>query len=457
MLMVVRYNIQLVGYVFILQLLGIVILVKLRGCINLTMLLSPGFLTLMYLLLNFAFGSLAVYNNVGLENTHVLHRRIMSCNESELFLINSFFLLCNCIVFDIWLKRVGYYNHQYVQNIDCLKNKKILIACIVILIFLFFYQVNLLFVGSATIPEGETTGYNFYFRLVTIIVLSISVIYSLGLKKRCLFYALILAYMTVTSYSSKREIMFIGILFLFLESLKTNIRINFSFKKMLLLFVACICFFYIVVFSSIMRGYGNYQIESPIDAIKKVPEYIQEDYFLDAATANFEVSAAYGHSALCVHYVLNDDIPLQFGKTIIKFLFIPIPRYLFPDKPNGMIHIYTQKYDSSFRGIGGSYPVNVYSEMFANFYLFAPLFVWVLFTIFEKMYYKIIHLLNRRVKYLRLLILLQFYLLFIGFVRGDGLESIFLPVVVTFPLLLYFLSLHKWVDTKNNSMNIIKS
>ena len=48
-------------------------------------------------------------------------------------------------------------------------------------------------------------------------------------------------------------------------------------------------------------------------------------------------------------------------------------------------------------------------------------------------------------------------LLFIGFVRGGGLESIFLPVVVTFPLLLYFLSLHKWVDTKNNSMNIIKS
>lgn len=442
MIFIVGYKIQCVWIVYLVQLLMHLFLVCRIKDLCLTKLLSPCFLSLLYLSLNFLFGSMFVLNDIAIGSGLGLLDKIHAVTISNLQIANSFFILCNGIVFDVWLRGLKWrsFKNTHVFDVREFKKGRLFVFSLFILLFCAIVPIDLsMFGGAVADGTGAAENFNYYYRVVTIIFLSVGFFYTKERRVRYLFYLLMILYLVLTSFSSKREILFVVIFFLFIESLKQKLVLKVSIKNIAYLFIVSILAIWIILVSSVLRGYGNYDIKSPLDAFKSVNKYIQEDYFLEAATANFEVNSAYGHSMMCVDYVLNENIPLQYGKTFIKVLFIPFPRQMFPEKPNAMIDIYTRTYDPLFRSLGGSYPVCIYSEMFANFLFLAPFFVLLFFILFESMYYRILEQMDSRKSLFKLISLLMIYTLFISAVRGGGLESLVIPYIITLPVLLFLL------------------
>ena len=187
-----------------------------------------------------------------------------------------------------------------------------------------------------------------------------------------------------------------------------------------------------------MRGYGGYSINSPTDALKKVPEYVNEPFFLDAAAANFEVAEAFGNAAICIEYVIENKIELQKGSTILKVFTIPIPRSMWGDKPISMINVYTLAADPLFVARGGSYPVLLFSEFFANFHWFGLLFVWPFYYVLDTIYRSVVNRYRKGelgFKYLSSSFLIASV---VQLTRGSGLDLYFLYLVVALPLIFFF-------------------
>ena len=127
-------------------------------------------------------------------------------------------------------------------------------------------------------------------------------------------------------------------------------------------------------------------------------------------------------------------------KLILLFLFIP--RFMFPFKPEQIIALYTVQYDPAFRAIGGSYPISVFSEFFWNFHL-AGLFLTIFLIIFCYYFYK--HLINSienfSLSYILLYLVCYFNILMLA--RGSGLDMYFLFIILS----AFFIMIYSLMDS----------
>jgi len=189
-----------------------------------------------------------------------------------------------------------------------------------------------------------------------------------------------------------------------------------------------------------LRVIVRYKINSPFDAFTYIPEYVNSDFFADAIVSNLELNTVYGNTTNCIELVENSEIDLQWGGTLIKPLFLFLPRSIFEYKPNSIISVYTKKYAPFFYSKGGSYPVTVYAEMFANFYYFGIIFLFLFYFFLEKLYVSFI---NGWDNYLNKtnVALIFLFVTSIQYVRGSGLDLWLLYVIIGYPaaLMIFFL------------------
>ena len=118
---------------------------------------------------------------------------------------------------------------------------------------------------------------------------------------------------------------------------------------------------------SIARGYGNFDVENVLVAFFYIGDYIRSDIFRDAIVDNLEFSGVYFDTVNCADYVLNNQIPTLLGSTFIKPLFLPIPRELFPLKPESMINIYTSTFVPGFYSRGVLYLLDFMGKLLLIF------------------------------------------------------------------------------------------
>ena len=413
----------------------VVVILLLRKRENYIYFFSPSFMTLLYLNLSFALGHIVVSEAIGFD----LKYYTAFLGFQSVKFITGFFILCNFMVF-LAMNFKDF--DKVIENRDDIKPQKIsavskfkIYPLFVVLFLLGFVQIDLSLIGGG----GE---FSYVFKLVVAIII-ILLVSDFKSKIKYLYYLGMIFIFVIGSFDSKREILYVIILILFFEFVRNRITIKMRFKQFVFFTLGLAFIFYLIVVSSIMRGYGNFGVDNPIDASKYVFKYITSDYAANALSANFELTSVYGNSSNAVNYVYSGQVDYLYGTTFIKFLFLPIPRSIFPEKPDSMIDIYTTKFSPDFRSGGGSYPIVIYAESFWNFSLLSLPFIFCIFYFFNKMYLKMIRYVMHIKVNVQSVFLIYMFSTLIQFIRGSGFEIWLVYGILSLPFSWLLISIFR--------------
>lgn len=398
--------------------------------------LTPIMLVILYIDISFTLGSYAFYNNLVLiradyndylnwEHTNTISLYILVINTFLFYLDLLFTKKYLNIYSKFKIDNESYFNikTKYLQNI-----------AIIFFIIFFFIPFDVSFLGGS----GNMAGVPM---TISALILILIVSYS-NSKYKYLIYILILIGFASFSYASKREAIFFIFPIIFLEIYLNRVKVNFQLIMKLLLIGFFLLF--LILIMSIMRGYGGYNIDS-INIVSVIPflfDYIQEDLFLEYLFNNIETNYTYFHSMQAMEYIHGDNSLLSYGSTVIKFLFITIPSSIYEFKPESIIQLYTEHRDPYYRSIGGSWPINVYSEMFWNFYYFGFFYVILFFIIFNLIFIKLLILINNR-KIIYHSFYLYFYMQILMYARGSGFDMFIVYMIFGLVFSYFYLILMK--------------
>jgi hypothetical protein len=230
----------------------------------------------------------------------------------------------------------------------------------------------------------------------------------------------ILVLMVILHPHDKRIAIFLILPFIFLEFRIGALRLSLS-SIIVVFTIVCILIF-LVLIMSIARGYGDFDVDgSVLLAVRYVGEYVSSDTFVAAFFQNIEVTYFYFHYVNAIEFVASGLEAPRLGETLIKPLFLPIPRDVIGWKPESIIHIYTNAYDPVIRSIGGSWPPNFAADYFWNFHAFGillfPVFAWCNVCIFNIL---TAYNADRRPGFF--IFVLYVYMNILTYARGSGLD-----------------------------------
>lgn len=196
-------------------------------------------------------------------------------------------------------------------------------------------------------------------------------------------FSLISIYISMEAFAfSKRNVIFPAIIIISILLEKGGISKRSSFV------IAGLALFSIIPMS-IYRGYGSYDIYSFYGAFYYSLDYISGPNFWKYFANNMEFSSYYFHGINAVEIFWQSGNYL-YGETLLRSVISPFIYVGLIEGLDSSIDIYTNLYDPNFRAIGGSYPVNVFSELFMNFGVFSIVIYPIICLIFDKIYFKIL-------------------------------------------------------------------
>lgn len=381
-------------------------------------LLSPSFIVVSYININFFIGSIVF--NAGLVIDFVLvpyhqwknqHLTMAYFNCANLLIVISYLVAHKLKLPNL----TNFYNLRKVQN-----QSLIVIGGFLILLFS-YVQIDLSFLGA----DGS---FHIIPKSLGAILIFVVCFRSFSLPYRILSYFLVIFLFAVAAFEDKRDAIFLLLPILLLEFTRYPIIIN--FKKIILGFFVVGFISYLIIVMSILRGYGSFEPKGFFDATKYVKEYIYSESFVPSFMNNIEVSYTYFHSNNSVEYVLEDPSLLSYGSTIIKPLFIMFPRYMFPWKPDSIIHLYTSTFSKEMRDRGVSWPVSIQSELFWNFHFVGIAIGAFIFFIFNSVYLKVIDLIVKD-EIINSIHLLYIYQQSLVLFRGSGMDQFIIDVFLS--------------------------
>jgi hypothetical protein len=405
---------------FFAQILLFLIAASLKRVVRNRFLLSPSFIAASYLNINFLIGSLVFMHGSVYES--LLTRYV---DWKSLPLSMTYFNLANFSIIGAYFlsRNLKLPNSKLLFDARRVKNLTLIFVGIFLVILFSFVGINLSFFSS-----DQSDFYIIPKSLGAILI--VAILYrSVTLKIRIICYSLIILVFSISSFEDKRDAIFLLLPILLLESRKSNFRVD--LKKGLTGILAISFLSYLIMVMSILRGYGSYNPSGFIDAMKYVPDYIRSEDFIPAFMNNLEISYTYFHSNNAIEQIVNDPKKITFGSTIIKPLFIFIPREYFPQKPVSIIEHYTNSFSKEMRSEGFSAPISIQSEMFWNFHFLGVIFLFFLFILFNSVYRNVVQLIeaDNIINYLPLLYIYQQSLVLF---RGSGLDQFLVDVVLSF-------------------------
>ena len=139
---------------------------------------------------------------------------------------------------------------------------------------------------------------------------------------------------------------------------------------------------------------------------------------------------------------MNDTNLVEYGSTIYKVFFIIFPRSLFSFiKPDSFIHLYTHAYSPGLRAAGGSYPPNLYAEMFWNFHFSGFVIMNMVLFGFTKIYISTLKKITQG-QFFKFNHLIFIYLFLVTYYRGSGLDmfAVYTIFALFFSAVIYYAS-----------------
>jgi hypothetical protein len=183
------------------------------------------------------------------------------------------------------------------------------------------------------------------------------------------WYAVYLLVLAAFSFENKREIAMVLFLVVFLETYYSRTRLRFAPSSVLLYCTIGASFFALVLAASILRGYGNFEVSGVLEALWYIPGYLTSDLFIDGITDNLELNYNYGVTVTSIDHGIRSLIDYQYGATLLKVFYLPVPRDALAYKPESMMAIFTQVYAPEWWSVEGSMPVMFAADMFLNFHV----------------------------------------------------------------------------------------
>ena len=408
------------GYLFYLLQLIFLIINVIKQKNNYIFLLSPTFITYLYINLSFTFGHLVVSRGIEFDLIYfnTFNNYLSVRYVTIVFILFNFFIVLG--IPKMFLKSIVTSNSKLEFNI--LK----FLLCYGLIILLSFLTFDLELIGGGS-------NYAYAIKLGLTIIVGLNVLRLKLLTKRIFLYLLLIIPFLIFNYESKREIIFVLFLFLSLEIFKFKPHVKFNFKTFTVISLSSIIFISLILVASILRGYGVYKIDNPIDAVKNLPNYINSDIITKGLAINFELSTTYGNSSNAIDYINKGEVNYLYGSTFLKFLFLPIPRKYFPSKPESMVNIYTKKFAPEYHYTGSTRPIIIYSEFFWNFGIFGFLLIAIMFNILNRFYYKMLVTLNKNIINPKIIFNLFLYITLVQFIRGAGFELWLVYAIIQFP------------------------
>jgi hypothetical protein len=400
---------------------------------------APSSLALAYLLISCTLGACTMQFDIGMGLVGASGRTIWKAVESSATSISIVFLGSLSLMLWSSLKQAerrekvmnsaGLSHATHVtKNVRLKGNDSVLVISILVFAIFSFVPVDLSFLGGAG-------NFSYPLRLSACLGIFLSV-RPYPLLVRLIVYSAIIFFMALQSFFEKREVLYVVILSVFLEVASRDLRIRISLKQTCAAVAVLVLAVVIILWSSIMRGYGQYNPQSALQGLAYIPTYVSEPYFWDAAANNFETNGTLGNSSYCIHLVDEGRIPLQYGRTLLKCLFLPIPRSVFPDKPQSMIDVYTGIAAPALRSRGGSLPVTIPSEMYANFGFIGIVFVPFVFALLDRLFlFAIVGIQSDNSLRLGSQIAIFATVTCFQISRGNGFEVFLIYVIVSIPLM----------------------
>ncbi len=246
---------------------------------------------------------------------------------------------------------------------------------------------------------------------------------------RFVVYLFIISANAAVSSFDKREAIFLFFVILFLEAHSEKLKINLSMT--LKISAALAALVVLILAMSIVRGYGGFEGADTVwRALGFVLPYIRSDDFLAAFFFNIEVNYFFFHGVNSIELVLSDLQNLAYGTTVVKFIFLPLPREFFPWKPDSSIGLYTTAYDPILREVGGSWPINIASELVWNFWWFAPLTAFLIPPLLNKLCDALLMARNRQCGVTMTFFLFN-YMNLVTLARGSGLDIYVMELIMS--------------------------
>jgi len=381
-------------------------------------LLSPSFLAVSYLNLNFLLGFWAFKND--LVFTKLLpDYRLWSYGSTRIFFFNIINLV---IILSYFIKLNLKFKSR--KLIDFNKINQSFLFYATVLTFVIFLIISPLL--------NAFSSFTVVFKTVLALIIITCAHKRYALFKRILIYSSIIFVFVLFSTESKREAIFLilPILLLELSGIKLILKLKYIITSLLIMFSV----FYLIITMSILRNYGGFNANNFFDATTYVDDYLKKETFVAGFMSNLEISTTYLHSNNVYEYLKRDKIDYVYGETIVKPLFIYLPRKYFKFKPRSAIDIYTSTYDKSFREIGGSFPISIQSELYLNFGVISYFIAFIMFAFFNSIYKNVLGLIKSN-EILNYIYLLYMYEIFLSLIRGSGLD-IFVVYSIIFILFL---------------------
>ncbi len=237
-----------------------------------------------------------------------------------------------------------------------------------------------------------------------------------------------IAVLVLSSFDSKRNAIFL-LLPIMLLALLGGDRVQMSARRIIGVGILAVAVFVAVIMMSILRGYGNYGVESASDALKLVPEYLGGDKVFGMLGNNFEFSYLFFTIHHSVGTALSGAADLEYGATYLRAFFVGIPYEVFMYRPPSIIDSYTSFAEPTFRAAGGSWPPSALGEAFWNFGIFGIVVVPIICILIDFIYKNIV------IRYLRLGVGhaafgRSIYVFLLFFMRGSGMDLLWAYTLV---------------------------
>ncbi len=286
-------------------------------------------------------------------------------------------------------------------------------------------------IGAFVLSTIDGVFFAYSFQLA-ILILHLTYLLRHAATRRYVVYATYLLAFVGLNFGNKREIVMVLFLMVFLEAWHRRARLRFTLRTVATAGALAAVLMGTVLTASILRGYGGFDAVSLGQALRVVPRYVTSDVFVDGITDNLELNYNYGSTVTSAAMVMDGRLPVQWGASLWKVLWLPVPRTLVPEKPESTMQLYTQKHAPELWADEGSLPVAFPSEMFVNFGPLGLIPFALVWAAINRLYRGVdMHRTPSFGLYSRLFLVMTILM----FARGSGLEQWLLYYAVAAPLL----------------------